>query len=55
MRERRREGAVMKNNSLGAILSADRDFDVIEGIDRLDPIDWLAAETETTGSEDDNP
>ena len=47
--------AVMKNNGLGAILSADRDFDVIEGIDRLDPIDWLAAETEATESEDDNP
>ena len=45
----------MKNNGLGAILSAGRDFDVIEGIERLDPMDWLAAETEATESEDDNP
>ena len=47
--------AVMKNNGLDAILSADRDFDAIEGIERLDPMDWLATEIEAEGGEDDSP
>ena len=47
--------AVIKNNGLDAILSADRDFDAIEEIERLDPMDWLATEIEAEGSEDDSP
>ena len=47
--------AVMKNNGLDAILSADRDFDAIEGIERLDPMDWLATEIEAEGVEEDSP
>ena len=35
--------------------SADRDFDAIEGIERLDPMDWLATEIEAEGVEDDSP
>lgn len=46
--------AVMKNNGLGAILSADRDFDAIEGIKRLDPMDWLATETEAERGDSDS-
>ena len=45
----------MKNNGLDVILSADRDFDAIEGIERLDPMDWLATEIEAEGGEDDSP
>jgi predicted nucleic acid-binding protein len=45
--------AVMKNNGLAQILSADRDFDAIEGIERLDPIDWLEASIAAQKDEDD--
>ena len=32
--------AVMKSNNIGAILSVDEDFEGVEEVDRLDPLEF---------------
>jgi len=50
--------AVMNNNDIDTIISADKDFDQVDAIQRVDPLnfeDWLAAMTATKKSDGGKP